>query len=262
MFVRLSFATFAILASLAKGVDAGTNRRQLKAGRNTRRQLKAGKNTKNSKAPKDGLLIPDLTPLPDPVPPGPEATPVPPGPDPTPVPPGPDPTPVPPSPPGSDLIADGYGMVVANPCGSLGAVSAFELEYGMTIGQEYGMTIEVDYGMAIDCATNQVVEYGTAPIGCNGGRCRRVMTERFNEEGSVRSFVDSLGYEVDLQTGRGERENVLSKKDCEGLMSLVDAGTDDVEYRFKDYQQYINETELVSIIGKVSFESINEPCRS
>ena len=38
------------------------------------------------------------------------------------------------------------------------------------------------------------------------------MTDRFNEEGSVRSFVDSLGYEVDLNSGMGEKENALDPK--------------------------------------------------
>ena len=77
------------------------------------------------------------------------------------------------------------------------------------------------------------------------------MTDRFNEEGSVRSFVDSLGYEANLQSGRGEKENVLSKKDCEGLMSLINIDSDEDKYPFEDYQKYIDENDLVSIIGKV-----------
>ena len=77
------------------------------------------------------------------------------------------------------------------------------------------------------------------------------MTDRFNEEGSVRSFVDSLGYEANLQSGRGEKDNVLSKKDCEGLMSLIDTDSDEDEYPFEDYQKYIDENELVSIVGQV-----------
>ena len=77
---------------------------------------------------------------------------------------------------------------------------------------------------------------------------------RFNEEGSVRSYVDSLGYEVDLKTGTGEKENVLSKKDCEGLMSLIDHGSYsniDVPNMY-DIQMTIDESDVVSVIGKVS----------
>lgn len=79
----------------------------------------------------------------------------------------------------------------------------------------------------------------------------KYMTDRFNEEGSVRSFVDSLGYEVDLHSGRGEKENVLSKEDCESLMSLIVTGPIEEDHAFDDSQKYIDETELVSIIGKV-----------
>ena len=80
------------------------------------------------------------------------------------------------------------------------------------------------------------------------------MTDRFKEKGSVRSFVDSLGYEVDLKTGTGEKENVLSKKDCEGLMSLIDHGSYsniDVPNMY-DIQMTIDESDVVSVIGKVS----------
>ena len=74
------------------------------------------------------------------------------------------------------------------------------------------------------------------------------MTDRFKEEGSVRSFVDSLGYEVDLNAGMGEKENVLSKEDCEGLMALIDHD----ESGAQDVQKFIDESDLVSVIGKVS----------
>ena len=79
------------------------------------------------------------------------------------------------------------------------------------------------------------------------------MTDRFNEDGSVRSFVDSLGYEVDLKSGMGEKENVLAKKDCEGLMSLIDhdSYSNVEEPGFQDIQKYIDESDLVAVIGKV-----------
>lgn len=79
----------------------------------------------------------------------------------------------------------------------------------------------------------------------------KYMTDRFNEEGSVGPFVDSLGYEVDLHSGRGEKENVLSKEDCESLISLIATGPIEEDHAFDDSQKYIDETELVSIIGKV-----------
>ena len=84
----------------------------------------------------------------------------------------------------------------------------------------------------------------------------KYMTDRFNEEGSVRSFVDSLGYEVDLHSGKGEKEDVLSKEDCENLMSLLVTGPHIEEDRaFHDFQKYIDEAELVSIIGKVGSDT-------
>ena len=84
----------------------------------------------------------------------------------------------------------------------------------------------------------------------------KYMTDRFNEEGSVRSFVDSLGFEVDLYSGRGEKEGVLSKEDCESLMSLLDIGPHVEEGdAFDDFQKHIDETELVSVIGKVRNEA-------
>ena len=55
-----------------------------------------------------------------------------------------------------------------------------------------------------------------------GQNTLQYMTDRFKEGGSIGSFVKSLGYEVDLNAGTGEKENVLSKEDCEGLMSLID----------------------------------------
>ena len=80
------------------------------------------------------------------------------------------------------------------------------------------------------------------------------MTDRFKEEGSVRSFVDSLGYEVDLKSGTGEKENVLSKEDCDGLMSLIDhASYSNVDVpNVRTISKYIDESDLVSVIGKVS----------
>ena len=80
------------------------------------------------------------------------------------------------------------------------------------------------------------------------------MTDRFKEEGSLRSFVDSLGYEVDLKSGTGEKENVLSKEDCDGLMSLVDHGSySNVDVpNVRTISKYIDESDLVSVIGKVS----------
>ena len=79
------------------------------------------------------------------------------------------------------------------------------------------------------------------------------MTERFKEDGSVRSFVGSLGYEVDLNSGTGEKENVLAKEDCEVLMSLIDRGLfPSVEVpEYQGIQKYIDEADLVSVIGKV-----------
>ena len=82
------------------------------------------------------------------------------------------------------------------------------------------------------------------------------MTERFDEEGSVSSFVDSLGYEVDLEFGTGEKDNALSKKDCKNLMSLIHNSTEEKD-SFEDTQKYIDDTELVSIIGKVRIECTN-----
>ena len=80
------------------------------------------------------------------------------------------------------------------------------------------------------------------------------MTDRFKEEGSVRSFVDSLGYEVDLNSGTGEKDNALSKEDCESLMSLIDhdSYSNVEEPEFQDIQKYVDESDLVSVIGKVS----------
>ena len=80
----------------------------------------------------------------------------------------------------------------------------------------------------------------------------KYMTDRFSEEGSVRSFVDSLGFEVDLHSGRGEKEGILSKEDCESLMSLLVTSPIEEDHVSEDHQQSIDETELVSIIGKVS----------
>ena len=82
------------------------------------------------------------------------------------------------------------------------------------------------------------------------------MTDRFKEEGSVRSFVESFGYEVDLNSGTGEKENVLSKEDCQGLMSLIDHDSfSKVEVQNgRDMTMFIDESELVSIIGKVRMD--------
>ena len=48
-------------------------------------------------------------------------------------------------------------------------------------------------------------------------------------------------------------ENVLAKEDCEGLMSLIDHGLfPNVEVpEYQDIQKYIDESDLVSVIGKV-----------
>ena len=82
------------------------------------------------------------------------------------------------------------------------------------------------------------------------------MTDRFKEEGSVRSFVDSFGYEVDLKSGAAEKENVLTKEECEGLMSLIDHGlywySDVNGSGFLDIRQFVDESDVVSVIGKVS----------
>ena len=52
----------------------------------------------------------------------------------------------------------------------------------------------------------------------------------------------------------GEKENVLAKEDCEGLMSLIDhdSYSNAEEPEFQDIQKYIDESDLVSVIGKVS----------
>ena len=78
------------------------------------------------------------------------------------------------------------------------------------------------------------------------------MADRFKEEGSVRSFVESLGYEVDLNASMGEKENILAKEDCEGLMSLIDLDLDEDSSSALDIQKFINESDLASVIGKVS----------
>jgi len=82
------------------------------------------------------------------------------------------------------------------------------------------------------------------------------MTDRFKEEGSVRSFVDSLGYDVDLNSVTGEKESVLAKEDCEGLMSLIDHDLfSKVEVQNgQDMNKFIDESELVSVIGKVKMD--------
>jgi hypothetical protein len=80
------------------------------------------------------------------------------------------------------------------------------------------------------------------------------MTDRFKEEGSVRPFVDSLGYKVDLNSGTREKENALAKEDCERLMSFIDhdsySNVDEPDAQ--DIEKYIDESDLVSVIGKVS----------
>ena len=57
-------------------------------------------------------------------------------------------------------------------------------------------------------------------------------------------------------SGTGEKENALSKVDCEGLMSLVDhdsySNIDEPVAQDQDIVKYIDESDLVSVIGKVS----------
>ena len=89
------------------------------------------------------------------------------------------------------------------------------------------------------------------------------MTDRFNEDGSVHSFVDSLGYEVDLNSGVGEKENALEKEDCEGIMSLVGLRSDsDIKepVNYEDIHVPIDKSDLVSVIGKVRLTTMVHVC--
>ena len=97
-------------------------------------------------------------------------------------------------------------------------------------------------------------------LGGDLGQNLQHMTDRFSEDGSVRSFVDSLGYKVDLHPVPGEKENVLAKEDCEGLMSLIDHGSysNVNEPAEQNVDKYIDESDLVSVIGKVRIDSM--PC--
>jgi hypothetical protein len=100
-----------------------------------------------------------------------------------------------------------------------------------------------------DCANRRRLDMGDRRLHL------QYMTDRFNEDGSISSFVDSLGYEVDLNPVTGEKENVLAKKDCEGLMSLIDHGSHSNVDEPSNIDKYIDESDLVSVIGKVSVAS-------